>query len=88
MPLIVDYKTDDLSAAGPVAQAGRYRLQRDLYAVAVADARDAPAVEVAYVFLEPEEEPVVRTMDREAIEAGRREIEARVSRLAAAEDAR
>ena len=58
-PLIVDYKTDRLDGAEPAELAGRYEIQQAIYALAVAEARGAPEVEVAYVFLERPEEPVV-----------------------------
>ena len=86
-PLIVDYKTDRLGAATPAEHVRRYETQRDIYALAVSEARGADEVEVAYVFLERPEEPVVETLDRAAIEAGRRRLEATIGRLARADQA-
>jgi ATP-dependent helicase/nuclease subunit A len=80
-PLIVDYKTDRLGGTAPAEQARRYETQRDIYALAVSEARRAEEVEVAYVFLERPEEPVIETLDREAVEAGRRRLEAKVEGL-------
>jgi ATP-dependent exoDNAse (exonuclease V) beta subunit len=78
---IVDYKTDRLGATAPAAQVQRYETQRDLYALAVSEARGVDEVEVAYVFLERPEEPVVKTLDRAAIEVGRERLEAKIDRL-------
>ena len=40
-PLVVDYKTDRLDGAPAQEHAARYEIQRDVYALAVADARGA-----------------------------------------------
>src|SRR5262249_50405502 len=56
-PLIVDYKTDRLGETSAGTRAEEYETQRDLYALAVAEASGASAVEVAYVFLERPAEP-------------------------------
>ncbi len=80
-PLVVDYKTDRLGTATPAEQVQRYETQRDLYALAVSEARGVDEVEVAYVFLERPEEPVVETLDRAAIEAGRQRLEAKIEGL-------
>src|SRR5665811_2470261 len=50
-PLVIDYKTDRLNGAAPAERAVKYGVQRSIYALAVAEARAAAAVEVAYVFL-------------------------------------
>ena len=76
MPLVVDFKTDRLSAGSVGELDVAYALQRDLYAAAVADATGVSAVRSAYVFLERPEEPVLATLDATAIEAGRERIEA------------
>ncbi len=78
---IVDYKTDRLGATAPAVQVQRYETQRDLYALAVSEARGVDEVEVAYVFLDRPEEPVVKTLDRTAIDAGRRRQEAKIEGL-------
>ncbi len=84
-PLVVDYKTDRLDGAAPAERAAKYATQRSIYALAVAEARGAPAVEVAYAFLERPGEPVVELLDAEAIERGRERIAATISRIAAGE---
>ena len=84
-PLVIDYKTDRLDGSTPASHAGRYEIQRSIYALAVAEAMDAPEVEVAYVFLERPEEPVLTRLDGEAMEAGRARIAGEVERIAAGE---
>jgi ATP-dependent exoDNAse (exonuclease V) beta subunit len=83
-PLIVDYKTDRLGGAGPAAHAGRYEIQRAIYALAVAEATGADLVDVAYVFLERPQEPVLTRLARAELETGRRAVAARIAALAAA----
>ena len=70
-PLIVDYKTDRLDGDSPAEHAERYRIQRAIYALAVADARDVEEVEAAYVFLEAPDEPVITRLTHAEIELGR-----------------
>ena len=58
--LIVDYKTDSLEGTEPGALAdAQYSIQRLIYALAALRS-GAPAVEVAYCFLERPEAPAVR----------------------------
>ena len=85
VPLLVDYKTDRLGGEGPAGRAGRYETQRTIYALAAAEALDATEVEVAYVFLERPEEPVLSTLDATAMAAGRERLEATIARIAAGE---
>jgi ATP-dependent helicase/nuclease subunit A len=80
-PLVLDYKTDRLNGSTPGERASRYEVQRDVYALAVAEARHAPEVEVAYVFLERSAEPVVQTLGAAEMEAGRRRLEATIERI-------
>jgi len=82
-PLIVDYKTDRLGEDDPLARAAEYETQRDLYALAVAEATGADAVEVAYVFLERPGEPVVQLLDREQIAAARGRLEEKIAQIEA-----
>ena len=84
-PLVVDYKTDRLGGAAPAERAAKYATQRSVYALAVAEARDAAEVEIAYVFLERPDEPVVELLDGEAMVHGRAELETTISRIAAGE---
>jgi hypothetical protein len=80
-PLIVDYKTDRVDGAGLAELARRYEIQQSIYALAVAEARDAAEVEFAYVFLERPEEPVVWTWGEAEIEAGRRRLETAIAEI-------
>ncbi|HEX6688665.1 MAG TPA: UvrD-helicase domain-containing protein [Solirubrobacterales bacterium] len=84
-PLVVDYKTDRLNGSAPSERAAKYGAQRAIYALAVAEAREATEVEVAYVFLERPEEPVVELLDREAMTRGREGLAATIARIAAGE---
>ena len=84
-PLVVDYKTDRLGGVTPAERAAKYVTQRSVYALAVAEARDAAEVEVAYVFLERPEEPVVELLDGEAMVHGRAELETTIGKIAAGE---
>jgi ATP-dependent exoDNAse (exonuclease V) beta subunit len=78
-PLIVDYKTDRLGDASPEDHFGRYETQQAVYAVAVAEAREAPEVELAYVFLERPEQPATRIWGSEEIASGRELLEAEIA---------
>lgn len=84
-PLVVDYKTDRLDGNSAPGQAAKYATQRSIYALAVAQARGVEEVEVAYVFLERPDDPVVELLDGAAIEHGRERIAATVERIAAGE---
>ena len=77
-PLIVDYKTDRVGASTPAELAGRYEVQQAIYALAVAEARDAEEVELAYVFLERPEEPVTTTWGPAELVAGRLMLETEI----------
>jgi ATP-dependent helicase/nuclease subunit A len=84
-PLVIDYKTDHLGGSSPAERATKYGTQRTIYALAVADARDVEEVEVAYVFLERPEEPVIELLDREAMERGREALATIIARIGAGE---
>jgi ATP-dependent helicase/nuclease subunit A len=78
--LVVDYKTNRLEQRPPEEVAARYRVQRDLYALAAA-ARGTP-VETAYVFLEQPGEPVRTSFGEAELDAARSGIEGLLGRLA------
>ena len=78
--LVVDYKTDRLAGRDSGEIAGRYSIQRDLYALA-AGARGAP-VETAYVFLERPDDPVRESFDEAGLEEARGRVESVLERLA------
>ncbi len=84
-PLVVDYKTDRLGDSDPVKQAGRYQIQRAIYALAVAESRGCAEVEVAYVFLERPERPVISRLDASQIEAGRKRLGGAITQIGEAE---
>jgi ATP-dependent helicase/nuclease subunit A len=82
-PLVVDYKTDRLDGRSPAEHAAEYDIQRSIYALAVAEARSAEAVEVAYVFLERPAEPQLAVLGPEGLAAARGRLEEVVARIAA-----
>jgi ATP-dependent exoDNAse (exonuclease V) beta subunit len=84
-PMIVDYKTDRLGDDGPVEAAERYATQRAIYAVAVAEARGVEDLDVAYVFLERPEEPVVTHLDRTSLASARLGLQKRIDAMGGAE---
>ena len=84
-PLVIDYKTDRLDGSAPSEHAARYETQRSIYALAVAESLGAPAVEVAYVFLERPEEPVLTTLDREEMDSARERLAATIGRIGSGE---
>jgi ATP-dependent helicase/nuclease subunit A len=84
-PLVIDYKTDRLGGDDPGERAAHYEVQRSIYALAVAEALEAPEVEVAYVFLERPDEPAVTTLDAAAMASARRELETTIAQISAGE---
>lgn len=80
-PLVIDYKTDRLGDSSPTEHAGRYETQRDIYALAVAEARDAGEVEVTYVFLEQPGDPVSSRLGPADLEAGRSRLATAIERI-------
>ncbi len=82
-PLVVDYKTDRLGGTDPAERAAKYEVQRSIYALATAQALGTGSVEVAYVFLERAEQPVLSTLDAAAIEAGRERLATAIERIGA-----
>ncbi|HUC07771.1 MAG TPA: 3'-5' exonuclease, partial [Solirubrobacterales bacterium] len=82
-PLIIDYKTDRVDGAEPAAMVVRYEIQQAIYALAVAEARGVSEVELAYVFLERPEQPVLTRWGQAEIEAGRDLLETEIARVRA-----
>jgi ATP-dependent helicase/nuclease subunit A len=82
-PLIVDFKTDRLDGADPADLAGRYEIQQAIYSLAVAEALGASEVELAYVFLERPEAPVLELRGAAEIDAGRRRLETAIAEVSA-----
>jgi ATP-dependent helicase/nuclease subunit A len=84
-PLVLDYKTDRLGGSAPSERAAKYATQRTIYALAVAEARSVAEVEVAYVFLERPEEPVLALLDAAEMDRGRKELAATIGQIGAGE---
>jgi ATP-dependent helicase/nuclease subunit A len=80
-PLVIDYKTDRLGDSSPAQRAAHYGTQRDIYALAAAEAGNTTEVEVAYVFLERPEDPVITTLGSTEMEAGRERLTAAIERI-------
>jgi ATP-dependent helicase/nuclease subunit A len=80
-PLIVDYKTDQVGDAEIAAMTARYEIQQTVYALAVAEARDVSEVELAYVFLERPEKPLIATWGAAELAAGRQRLETEIARV-------
>lgn len=83
VPLVLDYKTNRLGDRTPVEKMEDYRQQRNLYALAVARSRQLEAVEAAFVFLARPDEPVVETLDRDALAGAAAELDSALERIAA-----
>ena len=79
-PLIVDYKTDRVDGTETAAMVARYEIQQAIYALAVAEARGVSEVELAYVFLERPEEPVVARWGPSQLAAARCLLEDEIQR--------
>jgi ATP-dependent helicase/nuclease subunit A len=80
-PLVVDYKTDRLGGTDPGSHARRYETQRAIYGLAVAEALGASEVEVAYVFLERPEQPVLSRLEKAEMTAARQHLAATIKRI-------
>lgn len=80
-PLVLDYKTDRLDRSGPEEHAARYETQRAIYALAVAESLLAPEVEVAYVFLERPDAPVLTALGPAEMETARDRLTATISQI-------
>jgi ATP-dependent helicase/nuclease subunit A len=80
-PLIVDYKTDKVDGRDAAELTARYKIQQAIYALAVAEARGVQEIELAYVFLERPEEPIVTRWGPDQIETGKRKLEAEIARV-------
>jgi ATP-dependent helicase/nuclease subunit A len=78
--MVIDYKTDRLEGREPADAAERYRVQRDLYALAAA-ARGTP-VQTAYVFLERADTPVIERYGASELDEARARIGALLGELA------
>jgi ATP-dependent helicase/nuclease subunit A len=84
-PLVVDYKTDRLDGSDPAERVADYGTQRTIYALAVAESLEVDEVEVAYVFLERPDEPVLTCLGAAEMDAGRERLAAAIARIARGE---
>jgi ATP-dependent exoDNAse (exonuclease V) beta subunit len=80
-PLIVDYKTDRVDGTETATLAARYEIQQAIYALAVSEALGVPEVELAYVFLERPEEPVVAHWGPDRLAEARRLLEDEIDKI-------
>ncbi len=69
------------TARSPGEHAARYETQRTIYALAAAESLGAAEVEVAYVFLERPEEPVLFRLGPAEMDARRERLEATIARI-------
>jgi ATP-dependent helicase/nuclease subunit A len=83
-PLIVDYKTDRVDSASPMELVRRYETQQAIYALAVAEARGIDEAELAYVFLERVDEPVITRWGADELTTARSRLESEIRRTEAA----
>lgn len=83
IPLVVDYKTNRLDEISPEEKMDDYRLQRDLYALAVSRSRDGSGVETAFVYLNKPDDPVVFEYSSEDVDAAGDRIAAIVEEIKA-----
>ncbi|MEX2107989.1 MAG: UvrD-helicase domain-containing protein [Solirubrobacterales bacterium] len=79
-PLVIDYKTDRLDGASPKDHSERYATQRAIYALAVHEARSAPQVDLAYVFLERPDEPDLHSFGPAELDAERERLREAIAR--------
>jgi hypothetical protein len=89
-PLVVDYKTDALAGTDPAELAGRYEIQRDIYALAVQRGGGAGSrpIRAAYCFLEDPARTYVESYDEERLRDARERVEGLISRIRTGDFAR
>jgi ATP-dependent helicase/nuclease subunit A len=80
-PLIVDYKTDRIDGSEVGEMVARYEIQQAIYALAVSEARGVNEVELAYIFLERPEEPVVARWGLRQLAAARCLLKDEISKV-------
>ncbi len=71
IPLILDYKSNQLTDTSPSDLMEKYDLQRDLYALAVSQALGTSEVETAFVFLRDAANPVRDKFDHQRLAEAR-----------------
>jgi ATP-dependent exoDNAse (exonuclease V) beta subunit len=80
VPTVIDYKTDALDGRTTEELGERYKVQRQVYALAAGGAAGARAV---HVFLEAPDDPVIEEFDPERLAAARERLVAMVGRMRA-----
>ena len=82
MPLILDYKSNQLTGTSPEGLMEKYDLQRDLYALAVAQALEVDQVETAFVFLRDPSNPVREIFDADRLADARASVSGLIGDIA------
>ncbi|MGA7434253.1 MAG: UvrD-helicase domain-containing protein [Solirubrobacterales bacterium] len=75
VPMVLDYKTNRLDDKSPATKMSDYRLQRNLYALAVARSRNIDQVAAAFVFLDRPDDPVMKILGPPELESAKVELE-------------
>lgn len=83
VPIVIDYKTNRLDGGSPEEKMAAYRVQRDLYALAIARARNLEEVATAFVFLESPGEPVRGRLGADDLAAAERELHGSLGEIVA-----
>jgi ATP-dependent helicase/nuclease subunit A len=78
---VIDFKTDELRGRPTSALAGRYRVQREIYALAAAGAGGGEAVRAIHVFLEDAAAPIVDDLGPLELAAARGRVESLIGRI-------
>ncbi|MCB0869741.1 MAG: UvrD-helicase domain-containing protein [Solirubrobacterales bacterium] len=82
-PIVLDYKTNRLGEKTPEEKMADYLDQRDLYALALAEARGLEEVGTAYVFLEQPDRPVTEVLGRDDLDQARERIQVSLAEITA-----
>lgn len=85
MPMILDYKSNQLEGTSIDALMEKYDLQRNLYALAVSQALGVEQVETAFVFLREPASPVIDRFDSARLQAAREVVSGLVGAIARGE---
>lgn len=82
VPTVIDYKTNRLEGRSPDEMMAGYEVQRDLYALALARARNIDAVTTTFVFLENFDEPVVTALNADDLAAAEDSLRGQLREIA------
>ena len=78
---VIDFKTDELRGRPTAMLAGRYRVQREIYALAAAGAGGGETVRAIHVFLEDPAAPIVDELGPLELAAARGRVESLIDRI-------